>query len=97
MNDPLCPIWEAGGGREGGVGEVEENHSNNECTYNYIESDLMFPFAVSQWDWRKRGKGGRVGQREDGKERGQEVGWEGGQEEEGWEGGQGRKEGLQEN
>ena len=61
MNDPLCPIWEAGGGREGGVGEVEENHSNNECTCNYIESNLMFPFAVSQWDWRKRGKGGRVG------------------------------------
>ena len=60
MNDPLCPIWEAGGGREGGVGEVEENHSNNEYTCNYIKSNLMFPFAVSQWDWRKRGKGGRV-------------------------------------
>ena len=23
MNDPLCPIWEAGGGGEEGVGEVE--------------------------------------------------------------------------
>lgn len=60
MNDPLCPIWEAGGGRKGGVGEVKENHSTNA---HVIIPDV--PLRSEPVGLEEEGKG-REGRRKEG-------------------------------